>query len=228
MDLRYDSGDPREGRDPVSERIAEVGIVPVIRLNRPEEDALPLAKALLAGGVPVAEITFRAAGAAKAIRAIAEAYPAMLVGAGTVLCREQVDEALRAGAQFIVTPGLDPDIVRYCQDKGTPVFPGCTTPTDYHAAYKLGLKVLKFFPAEESGGLRKIKAMAAPFPMFRIMPTGGISLENLEEYMRCPVVCACGGSYMAPADRIDQHRWDEITSLCRASAAIVKKAREKE
>src|SRR5699024_6727834 len=128
--------------------------------------------------------------------------PDMLVGAGTVLSTAQVDEALAAGAKFIVTPGLDVDIVKYCQAKGVAVFPGCTTPTDYHAAYKLGLEVLKFFPAEQSGGLAKIKAMSAPFPMFKVMPTGGISLKNLREYLSASVICACGGSYMVTADLI--------------------------
>lgn len=208
----------------INEIISGIGVVPVIKLNHPERDAAPLAKALCAGGVPVAEVTFRAAGAA-AIKLMAEACPEMLVGAGTVLTTQQVDEALAAGAKFIVTPGLDPELVKYCQDKGLAVFPGCTTPTDYHTAYKLGLEVLKFFPAEQSGGLAKIKAMSAPFPMFKVMPTGGISLKNLAEYIKAPVICACGGSYMVTADLIDNNRWDEITELCKKSVEIVKEAR---
>ena len=209
----------------VSERISAIGVVPVIKLNHPERDAAPLAKALCEGGVPVAEVTFRAAGAATAIKLMAEACPDMLVGAGTVLTTAQVDEALAAGAKFIVTPGLDADIVTYCQGKGVPIYPGCTTPTDYHTAYKLGLEVLKFFPAEQSGGLAKIKAMSAPFPMFKVMPTGGISLKNLAEYLKAPVICACGGSYMVTADLIDNNRWEEITELCKKSVEIVKEAR---
>ena len=209
----------------LSKRISEVGVVPVIKLNHPERDAAPLARALTAGGVPVAEVTFRAAGAAAAIRLMAQECPDMLVGAGTVLTTAQVDEALAAGAKFIVTPGLDPDIVKYCQSKNVPIFPGCTTPTDYHTAYKLGLEVLKFFPAEQSGGLAKIKAMSAPFPMFKVMPTGGISLKNLADYIKSPVICACGGSYMVTADLIDNNKWDEITELCKKSVEIVKEAR---
>jgi 2-dehydro-3-deoxyphosphogluconate aldolase/(4S)-4-hydroxy-2-oxoglutarate aldolase len=154
-----------------------------------------------------------------------EACPDMLVGAGTVLTIEQVDKAIEAGAEFIVSPGFDIEIVRYCKEKGIAVYPGCTTPTDYHAAYKEGLEVVKFFPAEQSGGLAKIKAMSAPFPMFKVMPTGGISLKNLKEYLSCPVICACGGSYMVTADLIDNGKWDEITQLCKESVDIVKEAR---
>lgn len=209
----------------INQRISAIGVVPVIKLNNPERDAAPLAKALCAGGVPVAEVTFRAAGADTAIRLMKEACPDMMVGAGTVLTTEHVDKALAAGAEFIVTPGLDPDLVVYCQQKGLPIYPGCTTPTDYHTAYKLGLEVLKFFPAEQSGGLSKIKAMSAPFPMFKVMPTGGISLKNLKDYISCPVICACGGSYMVTADLIDNQKWDEITDLCKQSVEIVKEAR---
>ncbi len=209
----------------MNQRISEIGVVPVIKLNNPERDAANLAKALCEGGIPVAEVTFRAAGADTAIRLMREACPDMLVGAGTVLTTEQVDKALAAGAQFIVTPGFDPELVAYCQEKELPIYPGCTTPTDYHAAFKFGLKVLKFFPAEQSGGLAKIKAMSAPFPMFKVMPTGGISLKNLKEYISCPVICACGGSYMVTADLIDNNKWDEIIELCKKSVEIVKEAR---
>ena len=209
----------------IDQRIAEIGVVPVIKLNHPARDAAPLAKALCAGGVPVAEVTFRAAGADEAIRLMKEACPDMMVCAGTVLTTDHVDRAISAGAEVIVTPGFDPELVAYCQKKAIAIYPGCTTPTDYHAALKFGLSVLKFFPAEQSGGLAKIKAMSAPFPMFKVMPTGGISLKNLKEYLSCPVICACGGSYMVTADLIDNGKWDEITDLCRKSADIVKEAR---
>lgn len=142
------------------------------------------------------------------------------------MTEDQIDEAIAAGAKFIVTPGLDADLVKYAKEKGIDIFPGCTTPTDYHTAFRLGLKVLKFFPAEQSGGLAKIKAMSAPFPMFKIMPTGGISLKNLADYISCPVICACGGSYMVTADLIDNGRWDEITELCKQSIEIVKANRK--
>ena len=207
-------------------KISAIGVVPVIKLNNPERDAAPLARALCEGGVPVAEVTFRAAGADTAIRLMKEACPEMLVGAGTVLTTEHVDKAIAAGAEFIVTPGFDPEIVKYCVEKSMPIYPGCTTPTDYHAALKFGLEVLKFFPAEQSGGLAKIKAMSAPFPMFKVMPTGGISLNNLKEYISCPVIAACGGSYMVTADLIDNQKWDEITDLCKKSVEIVKEARK--
>ena len=133
--------------------------------------------------------------------------------------------AVAAGARFIVTPGLDVQLVRYCQSIDIPIFPGCTTATDYHAAFRLGLEVLKFFPAELSGGVAKIKALAAPFPMFRIMPTGGISLDNLSSYISCPAVCACGGSYMVTPELIENGRWKEITELCCKSVRLIKEAR---
>ena len=209
----------------MNERISEIGVVPVIKLNHPERDAALLGKALCAGGVPIAEITFRAEGANIAIRLMKEANPEMLVGAGTVTNTAQIDAVIAAGGEFIVTPGFDPELVAYAQEKNIPIFPGCTTATDYHQALKFGLEVLKFFPAEQSGGLAKIKALAAPFPMFRIMPTGGINLRNLKDYLACPVIAACGGSYMVTADLIDNNRWDEITAICKESKRIVEEAR---
>ena len=210
----------------IQEAVSKIGVVPVIKLSNPQRDAAPLSDALCAGGVPVAEITFRAAGADEAMKIMVERHPDMLVGAGTVLTTEQVDKTIAAGGKFVVTPGLDIEIVKYCQEKGITCFPGCTTPTDYHAAYKLGLEVLKFFPAEQSGGLAKIKAMAGPFPMFKVMPTGGISLKNLGTYAANSVICACGGSYMVTADLIEGGEWEEITELCKKSIESVKEARK--
>ena len=209
----------------MNERIRAIGVVPVIKLNHPERDAAALGKALCAGGVPVAEITFRAAGADKAIRLMKEACPDMLIGAGTVTTTAQIDAVIEAGGEFVVTPGFDSELVAYAQEKGMPIYPGCTTASEYHQALKYGLEIIKFFPAEQSGGLAKIKALSAPFPMFKVMPTGGINLKNLKDYLSSPVIAACGGSYMVTADLIDNQKWDEITELCRQSVEIVKEAR---
>ena len=209
----------------MNEAISKIGVVPVIKLSHPERDAVPLAKALCAGGVPVAEVTFRAAGADTAIRLMRQAVPEMIVGAGTVTAKEQIDAVLAVGGQFIVTPGFDAELVAYAQEKNLPIYPGCTTPTDYHAALKFGLEVLKFFPAEQSGGLAKIKAMSAPFPQFRVMPTSGVSLKNLGDYLKSPIIAACGGSYMVASDLIEGQKWDEITELCKKSREIVEEAR---
>ena len=211
--------------NPMNEKISAIGVVPVIKLNHPERDAANLGKALCAGGVPVAEITFRAAGADKAIRLMKDANPEMLVGAGTVTNTAQIDAVIAAGGEFIVTPGFDPELVAYAQEKNIPIFPGCTTASEYHQALKFGLELIKFFPAEQSGGLAKIKALSAPFPQFKVMPTGGISLKNLADYIKAPVIAACGGSYMVTADLIDNNKWDEITDLCKKSVEIVKEAR---
>ena len=210
----------------ILQKISAVGIVPVIKLTNPERDAAPLARALCAGGVPVAEVTFRAPGADRAIRLMREACPEMTVGAGTVTAAEHIGAAIAAGGEFLVTPGFDPDLTAYAQKQDIPIFPGCTTPTDYHAALKFGLELIKFFPAEQSGGLAKIKAMSAPFPQFKIMPTGGISLKNLAEYISCPVIAACGGSYMVTASLIEGQKWDEITELCKRSREIVEEVRK--
>ena len=209
----------------MNQRISNIGVVPVIKLNHPERDAVGLAKALCAGGVPVAEVTFRAAGADKAIKLMKEACPDMLVGAGTVTTTAHIDAVIAAGGDFIVTPGFDPELVAYAQEKNIPIFPGCTTASEYHQALKFGLELIKFFPAEQSGGLAKIKALSAPFPQFKVMPTGGISLKNLKDYISAPVIAACGGSYMVTADLIDNNKWDEITDLCKKSRAIVEEAR---
>ena len=209
----------------MNEKISAIGVVPVIKLNHPERDAAKLGKALSAGGVPVAEITFRAAGADTAIKLMKEACPDMLVGAGTVTTTAQIDKVIAAGGDFIVSPGFDPELVAYAQEKNIPIFPGCTTASEYQQALKFGLELIKFFPSEQSGGLAKIKALAAPFPQCTVMPTGGISLKNLADYIKAPVIAACGGSYMVTADLIDNNKWDEITELCKKSVEIVREAR---
>ena len=209
----------------LNEAIAKIGVVPVIKLSNPERDAAPLAKALCEGGLPVAEVTFRAAGADKAIRIMKETCPEMIVGAGTVLTTEQAQAAVDAGAQFIVSPGFSKTLADKCVELNIQYFPGVTTATEYQMALPYGYEVVKFFPAEESGGLKKIKSLSAPFPMFKVMPTGGISLKNLKEYLSCHVIAACGGSYMVTADLIDNNKWDEIISLCEESVKILKEAR---
>ena len=206
--------------------ITSVGVVPVIKLNYPERDAAALGRALCEGGVPIAEITFRAAGADRAIKLMKEANSEMLIGAGTVVTTDQIDAVIAVGGDFIVSPGFDPELVKYAKDRNIPVFPGCTTASEYQQALKFGLEIIKFFPAEQSGGLAKIKALSAPFPQFKVMPTGGISLKNLKDYVSCPVIAACGGSYMVTAELIDNNKWEEITELCRKSREIVEEARK--
>ncbi len=208
-------------------KIAEIGIVPVIKLNNPERDASALAKALCDGGVPVAEVTFRAEGADKAIRIMRQEQPQMIVGAGTVTRTDQIDKVKEVGGQFVVTPGFDPELVAYAQKLGLPIFPGCTSATDYHAALKFNLEIIKFFPAEQEGGLAKIKALSAPFSMFKVMPTGGISLKNLAEYISCPVIAACGGSFMVTAALLDNQNWAEVTRLCKEARKIIEEVRAK-
>ena len=169
----------------VLEEISKIGIVPVIALDH-VEDAAPLAKALCDGGLPCAEVTFRTAAAEESIRIMAEQFPEMLVGAGTVLTTEQVDRAVNAGAKFIVSPGLNPKVVKYCVEKGIPVTPGCSNPSDVEVAIELGLDVVKFFPAEAAGGLNMIKSMAAPYVNMKFMPTGGVNAKNLTSYLDFP------------------------------------------
>ncbi len=206
-------------------KISKIGIVPVIKLDRPEEDAAPLAKALIDGGLPVAEVTFRVAGAGKAIKIMKDTYPEMIVGAGTVLTTAQVDEAVEAGAEFIVSPGINPKIVKYCQEKGVPILPGCVTPTEIETALDLGLTMLKFFPAAQYGGLNTINALCAPYTMIKFMPTGGVTLKNCAEFLSNKNIFACGGTYMVTADLIDSKNWSEITNICKQTSEIVKQYR---
>ena len=203
----------------IEERFAELKVVPVVVLND-VKDAAPLAKALVEGGLPCAEVTFRTEAAAESLRIMAEAYPDMLVGAGTVLTTEQVDKAVEAGAKFIVSPGFDPEIVDYCIEKNIPVFPGCATPSEVAQAVKRGLKVVKFFPAEQAGGLAMIKAMAAPYNMLKFMPTGGINTKNLKEYLACDKILCCGGSWMVKGDMVEAGEFDKIQKLTEEARAL--------
>ncbi|MDR2901011.1 MAG: bifunctional 4-hydroxy-2-oxoglutarate aldolase/2-dehydro-3-deoxy-phosphogluconate aldolase [Treponema sp.] len=198
----------------VLNEIEKIGIVPVIKIDDVEK-AVPLAKALIAGGIPCAEITFRTAEGAEAIRRMAKECPDILVGAGTVLTTEQVDRAINAGAKFIVSPGLNPKVVAYCVKKNIPITPGCANPSDIEAALEFGLDAVKFFPAEQAGGLDYIKAVSAPYPSLKFMPTGGINAGNIVKYLSFEKILACGGSWMVSADLINEGQFDEITKLCR-------------
>lgn len=196
----------------VLERIQNIGIVPVVVLND-VKDAAPLAKALCEGGLPCAEVTFRTDAAEESIRIMANTYPDMLVGAGTVLTIEQVDRAVAAGAQFIVSPGLNPAVVSYCIEKGVPITPGVNNPSDIETALSLGLEAVKFFPAEPSGGLNMIKALAAPYTNIKFMPTGGINAKNILSYLEFDRILACGGSWMVNGDLIKAGDFDTIKKL---------------
>ncbi|MDD2647726.1 MAG: bifunctional 4-hydroxy-2-oxoglutarate aldolase/2-dehydro-3-deoxy-phosphogluconate aldolase [Eubacteriales bacterium] len=194
------------------EKLSLAGLVPVIKVED-AADAVPLCKALCDGGLPVAEITFRSAAAEQAIKNVHAELPQVILGAGTVLNIEQVQRAVDAGATYIVSPGLNPEVVRYCTNHNIPVLPGCANPSDVEVAISLGLQTVKFFPAEALGGLPLIKAMSAPYGMMRFLPTGGISEKNVVEYLSFPKIVACGGSWMVPGDAIAAKDWARITEL---------------
>lgn len=208
----------------LNDKIAEFGVVPVVVLND-EKDAKPLADALVEGGLPCAEVTFRTEAAEESIRIMTEAYPDMLVGAGTILTTEQVDRAVAAGAKFIVSPGFDPEIVDYCLEKEIPVFPGCVTPSEVAQAVKRGLKVVKFFPAEQYGGVSTIKALAAPYTMVKFMPTGGVNAGNLKDYLSCDKIVCCGGSFMVKDDLIRAGEFDKVRDMTREAVELVRSIR---
>lgn len=203
----------------IEEQFHEYGVVPVVVLED-AKDAIPLADALTEGGLPCAEVTFRTEAAEESIRLMSEKYPEMLVGAGTVLTIEQVDRAVGAGAKFIVSPGFDPEIVDYCLEKEIPVFPGCITPSEVAQAVKRGLKVVKFFPAEQAGGVAMIKAMAAPYTMVKFMPTGGISAKNLKDYLSFKKILCCGGSWMVKGDLVKNGEFDKIRELTKEAVEL--------
>ena len=208
----------------MNEKLGAFGVVPVVVLND-AKDAEPLAEALCKGGLKCAEVTFRTAAAEESIRIMSEKFPDMLVGAGTVLTKENVDRAVGAGAKFIISPGFDPEIVDYCISKNIPVYPGTLTPSEVAQGVKRGLKVMKFFPAEQGGGLARIKAMCAAYVGIKFMPTGGISTKNLKEYLESPCIFGCGGSWMVKANLIENGEFDKITQLCKEALEVVHEVR---
>ena len=210
----------------VSETIQKMGVVPVVVLND-VNDAAPLAKALVEGGLPCAEVTFRTEAAEESIRIMTTEFPEMFVGAGTVLTIDQVDRAVATGAKFIVSPGFDSEIVDYCIEKNIPVYPGCITPSEVAQAVKRGLKVIKFFPAEQFGGISTIKALAAPYTGIKFMPTGGVSAKNHESYLSFDKIVACGGSWMVKGDLVKEGKFDEITELVKEAVQLVADIRNK-
>ncbi|NLS13762.1 bifunctional 4-hydroxy-2-oxoglutarate aldolase/2-dehydro-3-deoxy-phosphogluconate aldolase [Vibrio sp. SM6] len=203
----------------LNEQLASLKVIPVIAINK-VEDAIPLGRTLVENGMPCAEITFRTECAAEAIAAMRAEFPEMLIGAGTVLTNAQVDQAIEAGVDFIVSPGFNPRTVQYCLDKGVAIVPGVNNPSLVEQAMEMGLRTLKFFPAEPSGGVAMLKALTAVYPV-KFMPTGGVSLGNVDEYLSIPAVLACGGTWMVPTKLIDEGQWDALGELVRDAVAHV-------
>ncbi|WP_100752276.1 bifunctional 4-hydroxy-2-oxoglutarate aldolase/2-dehydro-3-deoxy-phosphogluconate aldolase [Vibrio salilacus] len=203
----------------LNKQLADIKVVPVIAIKDASK-AVKLAQVLIENGLPCAEVTFRTEDAALAIQYMREACPDMLIGAGTVLTSAQVDEAIKAGVDFIVSPGFNPTIVKYCQQRNVPIVPGVNNPSLVEQAMEMGLSTLKFFPAEPSGGVAMLKALSAVYPV-RFMPTGGVSPSNVKDYLSVPSVLACGGTWMVPGDLIDNQQWDELGSLVRKVADII-------
>ncbi len=209
-----------ESMNEVLKKFQKLGIIPVVKLDD-AKNAVPLAKALCEGGLPVAEVTFRTDAAEEAIRLMTASFPDMFVGAGTVLTTEQVDRAVAAGAQFIVSPGFNPVVVKYCVDKDIPITPGISSPSEIEQALTFGLEAVKFFPAEASGGIAKIKAMAGPYTTMKFMPTGGINEKNLTSYLDFPKILACGGSWMVSDALINGGEFDRIRELTAAAVSTM-------
>ncbi|MDC7280552.1 MULTISPECIES: bifunctional 4-hydroxy-2-oxoglutarate aldolase/2-dehydro-3-deoxy-phosphogluconate aldolase [Pseudobutyrivibrio] len=208
----------------LKEKFDEIGIIPVVVLED-AKDAHALGEALMNGGLPAAEVTFRTEAAEEAIKILSIDFPEMLVGAGTVLTCEQADKAMEAGAKFIVAPGFNPHVVKYCLDKGYPITPGVQTPGEMEQAMELGLDFVKFFPAEPAGGLPMIKAVAAPYTNLKFMPTGGINKENVKDYLAYDKIVACGGTWMVKGDLITNGEFEKVEELAREAADIVKEVR---
>ena len=208
----------------ILEKLGDLGVVPVVSIDR-AEDAIRLGQALLDGGLPCAEITFRTAAAEEAIRRIVSELPDVLVGAGTVLSRDQAEKAIAAGARFIVSPGFDPKVVDWCLEHSIPVMPGVATPTEINMALDKGLHILKFFPAQALGGVATLKAIAAPYGGVKFIPTGGVNAKNLADYLSLPMVHACGGSWLVEGKLISAGEFAEITRLVQEAVAIVHQVR---
>lgn len=204
------------------DKIAETGIIPVVTVDSPEQ-GVQIMEALSEGGLLAAEVTFRTEAAAEAIRAMKAACPEALLGAGTVLTIRQVDQALAAGAAFIVSPGSTKEVIEYCVEKEVPIIPGCMTPSDIQLALSCGLEIVKFFPAEAAGGLKLLKAMSAPYPNVRFMPTGGISLQNVSEYLTFPRVICCGGSWITEAAK--QGDYKKVAESAGEAVVLVQRIR---
>ena len=206
-------------------QMEELSVIPVIKIDN-ADDASPLAAALKKGGLCAAEVTFRTSAAEQAIKNIAKDYPDFLIIAGTVLTTEQADKAMAAGASAIVSPGLNPEVVKHCLQKGYPIIPGVCTPSEVEQGLALGLEYLKFFPAEAAGGVKMISAMAAPYTKVKFMPTGGINTKNIADYLNCKAVFACGGSWMVPSDKIKNGEFDEIEKLTAEAVKTVKEIKQ--
>ena len=204
-----------------TDKLKEIKVIPVIALDK-AEDIIPLGKALAENGLPAAEITFRSDAAVEAIRLLREAQPDMLIGAGTVLNREQVIAAKEAGATFIVSPGFNPNTVKACQELGIDIVPGVNSPSTVEAALEMGLKTLKFFPAEASGGIAMVKSLLAPYTDIELMPTGGVNTQNIGDYLAIPRVIACGGTWMVDKKLINEGNWEEIGRLAKEASELVK------
>ncbi|WP_194089451.1 bifunctional 4-hydroxy-2-oxoglutarate aldolase/2-dehydro-3-deoxy-phosphogluconate aldolase [Vibrio hibernica] len=203
----------------LNQRLSEIKVVPVIAIHDANK-AAKLAQVLVENGLPCAEVTFRTPAAAQAIRNMRKAYPDMLIGSGTVLTPKQVDESIEAGVDFVVSPGLNPTTVKYCQQRGVPIIPGVNNPSLVEQAMELGLDTLKFFPAEPSGGVNMLKALTAVYPV-NFMPTGGVNPKNVNDYLAIPAVFACGGTWMIPNDLIDNEKWDELAVLVAGVAQVI-------
>ena len=210
--------------DSIFDQFHKIGIIPVLEIDSVER-AKPLAESLLAGGLPLAEVTLRTEAALESIRRIRREVPQVLVGAGTVIHREQAEAACEAGAQFLVSPGMAEDVVLWAREHQTPILPGAVTPTEMMRGLDLGIELLKFFPAETMGGLSAIKAMSDPFPQLKFIPTGGIRLENAAQYLQNPKIHAVGGSWMARRQTIADGKFDEITRMAKEASNLIKQIR---